>query len=422
VLTVKANSSRVRLPFLAVAVGAAMSGCDSKSASSAAVDLLDSAGVAIVLSSEARWGEGEAWVVSSEPHVTIGVLDGPAEYQFSRIADAARQSDGDVVVVDGRTREVRLYRRDGKFVRTLGGPGSGPGEFQNPAQVLVTGGDSVIVWDNANYRITRFDSAGVFASVQSVDRGAIARMVDPPLYPATAELVRDGEILVRLVEKAAKSFQPGRSRARSGALRVSADLSRIDTLMFFGDIEGVSVSAPWGQWTVVPPLAKGTLTAVHAATSRACIGDQEKPEIICFEADASRTVISWTSEVAPVTEQDVATWRDTTLGLYTQKMSENDALQVLAQVPVPTVRPPFARLALDRVGNLWVERGPAKSATPVAVDHLVFDRTGALLGVVATPPIEILEIGDDYIMGIDRDEFGVEYLQVYEIVKPMAFE
>ena len=90
---------------------------------------------------------------------------------------------------------------------------------------------------------------------------------------------------------------------------------------------------------------------------------------------------------------------------------------MLAQVTVPTVRPHYSRLVLDRVGNLWVELGPAKGAAPESVDHLVFDPTGALLGVVALPPIVVLEIGDGYVMGIYGDELGVEYLQVHEIVK-----
>ena len=78
----------------------------------------------------------------SEPQVTIGVLDGPREYELFDVSAAARQSDGDFVVVDGGAREVRLYDRHGTFVRRLGGPGSGPGEFEKPTGVLVTAADS----------------------------------------------------------------------------------------------------------------------------------------------------------------------------------------------------------------------------------------------------------------------------------------
>jgi hypothetical protein len=383
----------------------------------------DSAGLTIVYSREPQWGEGEAWMVPSEPLVTIGLLDGPGEYELFDVSAVARQSDGDFVVVDGGAREVRLYDRDGKFVRTLGGPGSGPGEFQDPTQVLVTAADSVIVWDDAIYRITRFDSAGELVGIESVDRGTVAKAIDPPLYPGEAVLLQDDQVLVRLVEKS-EEFLPGVFRPRSGALRVSADLSRIDTLMFFGGIEQVYVDGPWGgkpvRIPVVTPLAKRTLTAVGATLPRVCIGDQEGPEVVCFGPGGSRTLIRWTSEPAPVTEEEIAAWRDTAIALYTQKMSEAMALQVLAQVTVPTVRPHYSWIALDRVGNLWVKQDRAGVGARESVDHLVFDPTGVLLGVVALPRIEVYEIGDDYVVGIYRDDLDIQYLQVHEIVKQPA--
>jgi hypothetical protein len=74
---------------------------------------------------------------------------------------------------------------------------------------------------------------------------------------------------------------------------------------------------------------------------------------------------------------------------------------------------------LDRAGNLWVERGTAGEDVGVeAVAYLVFDPVGVLLGTVSVPPIRVLEIGDDYVMGIHRDELGVEFVHTYELLKP----
>ncbi len=397
---------------------AAITACSSAGGSYTSVEMWDSAGATIVQSHEPTWAEDEAWLVSPEPELTIGLLQGAAEYQLVNVTAAARQSDGDIVLVDGGVREVRLYDHEGTYVRTLGRAGSGPGEFQNPTQVLVSAADSVLVWDNAFYRVSRFDSAGAFASAQSVDRGWIAKAIDPPLYPGSADLLPDGQLVVRLVEKTLLKGGPAAaSRPRSGALKVSVDLSRIDTLMFVAGIEQVSVDAPWGQASVVPPLAKRTVTAVGATKARTCIGEQEGPEVVCFGPDASRTIVRWASEPAPVTEREIATWRDTTVAQYTQKLSRDAALQVLNQVPAPTSRPPYARILLDRAGNLWVESGRANGTAPETMDYFVFNPTGAWLGVVALPPIEVLEIGDDYVLGIYRDELDIQYLQVHELVK-----
>ncbi len=159
------------------------------------------------------------------------------------------------------------------------------------------------------------------------------------------------------------------------------------------------------------------MTAVGTAKARTCIGEQEGPEIVCFGPDASRTIVRWNSEPAPVTEREIAIWRDTTVAQYTQKLSRDVALKVLNQVPNPTVRPHYSWIALDRAGNLWVESGRATDGEPESMDYFVFDPTGAWLGVVALPPIEVLAIGDDYVIGVYRDELDIQCLQVHELVK-----
>jgi len=285
---------------------------------------------------------------------------------------------------------------------------------------LVTGADEMVVWDNANYRMTRFDSEGEFAGVQSVERNRLFQAIDPPLYARTAGLLADGQLVVRLIEKAEKNTSPGMSRPRSGVLRVSADLARIDTLMFFGGVEQVNVRAPWGLTPIVPALAKTTLIAIQPTVPRTCIGDQEGPEVVCFGPGVFSTTIRWVSEASAVTEQEVALWRDTTLEMYTLKMTEADARRVLADVTVLPVRPYYTRLVLDRAGNLWVELAPVHWAAPKPVDYLVFDPDGGFLGAVTLPPIDVLEIGDDYIMGVYRDEMEVEYLRLHTIFKPVV--
>ncbi len=411
---------RTPLWHFAALIGiAGLSACNTVAESSALGEVSDSAGVTIIESRIPRWMEGEGWSVSPEPTQIIGVLDGPVEYQLMSVSAAARQSDGDLVVVDRGAHTVRLYDDQGTFVRTLGGPGSGPGEFLAPGQVMITDGDSVAVWDNQLFRITRFNAEGELAGVHTVDLGTIAKAVEPPLYPATVELLRDGGLLVRLIEKVVRKggYPSGKFRDRSGALRVSADLSEVDTLMFFGSTEQIAVDAPWGELPLAPALAKTTWITHQGNPSRICIGEQETPEIECFGPDGSRTLLRWRSDPPPVTREEIAAWREESVRLYGQKLAEVDILRALALVPDPTVRPAYSQITLDRSGNLWVEVGPTTGRGSASVDHLVFDPAGALLGVVPLPPIEVLEIGDDYVMGLYRDELEVEFLQVFELKK-----
>jgi hypothetical protein len=151
---------------------------------------------------------------------------------------------------------------------------------------------------------------------------------------------------------------------------------------------------------------------------RICVGDGNGPEILCIDPDGNRVLLRWKSAAGPVTDGEVREWREANLRLFGEKLREEDIVRMLAQIPVPRVRPDYTEITLDTEWNLWVRSGPTAGLEETAVDHLVFDPNGALLGTVALPPIEVLEIGADYVMGVYRDEMEVESMRIYEIEKP----
>src|SRR5690606_5816123 len=92
----------------------------------------DSAGVRVVRNLAPAWsGSAEdAWSLSLEPILEIGVLEGDPAYMFSQMRGPRRLSDGSIVVLDGATSEVRIFDAEGRHLRTFGRKGQGPGEFQ----------------------------------------------------------------------------------------------------------------------------------------------------------------------------------------------------------------------------------------------------------------------------------------------------
>lgn len=416
-MTLQLREKRLRILLAVLAGCVATAACASAESASRDGTSAD-AGSATAVSDVRGAALGPRWSITSEPQLVIGMLDGPEEYQFFDVAAAARQSDGDLVVADAGTHTVRLYDRDGAFVALLGGAGSGPGEFRDPSQVMIGPDDAIRVWDNTTFRVTHFDAAGVFTGVQAVRLDGIAKAITPPLYPATAQLLAGGDLLVRLVEKTKAQPSEARFRRRSGALRVSADLSVIDTLMFFADVEQVTVNSMWGPLPIEPLLAKRTQIAVHGSEDRLCIGEQVGAEIACFGPDGSRALLQWHHQPSAVLPAEIAAWRDETMEIYGQKMSSDDARRFVNQVPLPEVRPAYSSLVLDHAGNLWVELGPSEGKGSTWVDYLVFDPTGKMLDMLPLPRLQVLEIGEDYVMGVYRDELDVQYLQVYGITKP----
>lgn len=390
---------------------------------SGAVMERDSAGVHIVTNRLPDPEEPEVWTVDVEPRLTIGVLDGPEEYQLFGVAAAARLSNGDLAVVNGGTRDVRLYAADGTFRTVMGGPGQGPGEFRYPTQITVGEGDTVVVWDNPAHRINRFAPDGRFVEAISIDRGAIAGMIQPPYFSEMAEVLPDGDLLVHVFESSGGGPPPvGVFRPGSGVLRMAPDLGRVDTVAFFGGIEQMVVET--GQdsrprMPVVIPYARRTTVTFQGVPTRVCIGRQDGPAVRCVEADGSEMRIRWNVTPVPVVERDVDAWRERLMAFFTGDMGMGDAeaRRVLSSVTIPEYRPPYGEIVLDVAGNLWVQQVPAEDDRGGPQTHFVFNPDGRWLGSVTGPGIQILEIGDDYLMGVYRDESDVEYLQVFDLHK-----
>lgn len=100
------------------------------------------------------------WAVAAKPVTTIGVADGTPEQELDNVTGAVRLPDGRVVVANGKPRELRVYDASGRFVRRIGRPGDGPGEFRGRSDLLPAGGDSIMVYDQTSTRVELFNSAG----------------------------------------------------------------------------------------------------------------------------------------------------------------------------------------------------------------------------------------------------------------------
>jgi DNA-binding beta-propeller fold protein YncE len=84
-----------------------------------------------------------------------------AEWLFNKPADVAFGKDGEIFVADGygNSRVVK-FDRSGKFLKTWGIFGSGPGEFNLPHSVVTDDHGRVYVGDRENKRIQIFDADG----------------------------------------------------------------------------------------------------------------------------------------------------------------------------------------------------------------------------------------------------------------------
>lgn len=88
----------------------------------------------------------------------------------------------------------------------------------------------------------------------------------------------------------------------------------------------------------------------------------------------------------------------------------------LAAVTYPKTKPPISGVHADRLGHLWVGETPANEMQPVVWS--VFGAAGRIMARVELPAtFTPMDIGGDYVLGRVRDADGIEFIQMYELVK-----
>ena len=85
-------------------------------------------------------------------------------------------------------------------------------------------------------------------------------------------------------------------------------------------------------------------------------------------------------------------------------------------VPPVDAFPAFDEILADRAGYLWVQEYRMTADEPMV--WTVFDPQGRVQGLVETPEgLDIFEIGADYVLGVAEDELGVEYVQLWSLLR-----
>jgi hypothetical protein len=64
---------------------------------------------------------------------------------FGVISDIDIDATGEVYLLDSQLSEVKVYSKDGEYLRSLGREGEGPGEFRRPAAMFFTDDGKVAV-------------------------------------------------------------------------------------------------------------------------------------------------------------------------------------------------------------------------------------------------------------------------------------
>ncbi len=86
-------------------------------------------------------------VFNIQEELSIGEAEGRNEYMFWNVNGIAIDSGGNIFVLDLEPRHIKVFDRNGGYLRQIGQRGQGPGELEFPTNLQITAQDEIIVHD-----------------------------------------------------------------------------------------------------------------------------------------------------------------------------------------------------------------------------------------------------------------------------------
>lgn len=416
------KTARVLPRFLLLPLGLAASACQQDSVRQEsdrrpdlpASEVRDSAGIRITENLRPPDGSRLGWRIGPEPTVSIGAAEGEDPYLFQWIRSAFRMSDGRIVVANGGTHEIRVFTATGSHLVSWGGRGQGPGDFGSLSMAGPWPGDSIVAWHSGNYGVSFFDDGGTLGHSFGLRGGP-----DQTWRRRPVAVRPDGTIV---------SVRDERERATMAVEILDGEGRLHGSLGRQPNHEEITARGPGGYTEPVPAAYSSEL--VLAVWGDLIVASPNKPyEIRAFRADGtlSRIVRREHVPVAPA-EADRQLFVDEQKAVYRTGVNastgqstpeaflEERIWPFLESFTLAEHFPAFSTVLADDAGHLWVrEYDLPRTENPVPL-WTVFDPEGRVLGFVETPAgLDIMQIGEDFILGRVEDEFEVEHVRVWPL-------
>ncbi len=416
-----------------------LAGCDAGPPTrDFSVTVTDSAGIEIV---HTQVGDTGAEALAVHEELRIGTVDGPPESQLFFVGRPVAATDGTVFVPLLRSGEIRVFDAEGAYLRTIGRAGDGPGEFAG-LNLLYLVGDILYAVDARLRRVTAFTEEGELLSTASLP--AVGdRLVSVSFH---GRLGDDWMLSLshpydwpehgRFVDRRTSLFLSPSGSGLDGAFRAferEADrppaLAEYTWSRMFGMRQGGALTGQSPLWG-----PRGAWASDGARHIFVTVGDEYRIDAFEPEGTLVRS-LRRSHEPVPITPEfkdrflaEAAAHHDTA-GTSTEFGVDPMVIERFrADLPTPPHLPPLGSILAGPDGTLLVER-PDLVADPVAQVWTrlgpqpstwdLFDPDGAFVGAVTFPlrfaPHLLLE---DAVLGVHRDELGVEYVVRLRIETP----
>jgi hypothetical protein len=361
----------------------------------------------VTTSGNGAWHEGDAWRVDS-PRVRIGSGEDAATNVFGTVSGLAVAHDGRIYIADGQASEIRVFTSDGELLTRFGRQGEGPGEFRAVDGVAIFPDGRIAVRDPRIFRLSIFDADGRFISS--------FRLMRPFMQVTRGEglwVTRDARIVDRVTVTATLDV----SKPTTVSVMIYAvDGVVQDTLSLVEVPPGGGIPITRNGMLAASmsiPFAPAPVVAVDPD------GNVAYSEGLRYEIDVVPVGQSTARRFARERALDVVTpeERDVARAELNERVTQLVEGGQIGAFQFPANKPAYTHLLADATGHWWASHRSGFDFAQQPTSYDLYDPGGRFLGAVSVPPIRILQIGDDFIAGVARDDLDVETVVVLPLIR-----
>ncbi len=115
--------------------------------------------ISLLISSQIAHTEKKPFITELILLSKFGGLDVPREQILANPCDLAISSEGFIYVLDSRDSNIKVFKKNGTFIKCYGKQGQGPGEFSRPWTLSIIQ-DNIYVTDTGNRRVQVLSKGG----------------------------------------------------------------------------------------------------------------------------------------------------------------------------------------------------------------------------------------------------------------------
>lgn len=352
------------------------------------------------------------WRVSAAPLLTLEDNGTPAT-EFHRIVGAWRLPNGNVVVANGSTAELRVFDSRGGLAEIFGRRGRGPGEFESMSVIDVSA-DTAVIYDRSTRRATTVQFGSKPRLLTTVTMMAAGTSSG---FDITGRL-SDGRWVATM-----GMGTPGGWDAPKGVHRTKGTVALVPR-DGTGSVEPVAEVQSMASITYMPGTDKSKWATGPAAFTpwyydqvsggALWFGESGSDSLVRLDAQGHRRQILLPLPSIALSPRLVSAAKEPELQAALQRGSGEYTNFKYSVENLPPRLPYFAGMLAGANGELWVQE--YSSEPSAAARYLVLDAQGRPLGRVATPAgFRATHAGRDFVVGITRDTDGVEGVRVLRL-------